>query len=181
MSRLRRILVDTIRTFIQNQLETGTRREIKYDPHSLIVVAVVDTGRAFDLDQKQYPMSVLLSCASDYQQGLVVTLRDELLAMLFAVVGGKRVDPQRFAKEVLDAVENIPVEKFLRSGRPANLQKRERRLRARFKKLGFKLQKSRVQNPLADQYGSYEVIDARIGAVDLQIPTSLEGLEQWKP
>jgi hypothetical protein len=43
----------------------------------------------------------------------VVTLRDELLAMLIFVVGGKRVNPQRFAKEVLDAVENIPVEKFL--------------------------------------------------------------------
>jgi hypothetical protein len=51
--------------------------------------------------------------ACDYRQGLVVTLRDELLAMLIFVVGGKRVNPQRFAKEVLDAVENIPVEKFL--------------------------------------------------------------------
>jgi hypothetical protein len=46
---------------MQNQLEFGGRKDIKFDPQSLAVLAVVDTGEAFDVDQKQHPVSQLLS------------------------------------------------------------------------------------------------------------------------
>jgi hypothetical protein len=164
MSQLRVKLDEKIRKFLRNQLESGTRKEIIVDQQNLVLLAVVDTGEAFDKDLKNHPMSLLLSFPWKIWQGVPLTLEDDLLQVLTAFSTGSYANPKRFAREVLDEVQNIPLAQFLSDGRPVNLKKREQRLRTRLEKRRLKLRKSRVRNPRADQYGEYEVIDAKAGA-----------------
>jgi hypothetical protein len=105
MSQLRVKLDGEIRKFLRNQLESGTRKEITVDQQTLVPVAVRNTGQVFDKDQKNYPVSLLLSFPSKIWQGVPLTLEDDLLQVLTAFSTGNYADPKRFAKEVLDEIK----------------------------------------------------------------------------
>jgi hypothetical protein len=179
MTNLRFDLEQEVRSFLQNEIDFGTRKKLEFDPETLAVVEVSDTGKCYELVD---PCSIeeFLSLASRLAGGRILDLGDDLLNALSGYARNKCTNPDAFARRTIKSLKHLCLQKFL-TGQPANIAPREKRLRARMHGFGYKLVKSRLRNPRTAGYGTYDIQREATGEIIIDAPFSLEGLEQWFP
>jgi hypothetical protein len=179
MTNLRLGLEQEVRNFLQNEIDFGTRKQVDFDPETLVVVDVSDTGKPYELAELG-AIGDFLRLTSRLKDGRVYDLGHDLLTALRGYAQGKCLNPADFARQTVTSLSHLSLQKFL-AARPANTAPRERRLRARMQKLGYKVVRSRSRNPRSGRYGTYIIQLEATGEIVVVAPSSLEGLEQWSP
>src|ERR1700733_14158843 len=117
MTNLRFDLEQEVRSFLQNEIDFGTRKKLEFDPETLAVVEVSDTGKCYELVD---PCSIeeFLSLASRLAGGRILDLGDDLLNALSGYARNKCTNPDDFARRTITSLKHLCLQKFL-TGQPA--------------------------------------------------------------
>jgi hypothetical protein len=112
MPNLRFDLEQEVRKFLQNEFDNGTRKKVYYDIDMPSVLGVSDTGENYNFEQDCL-ISDFLGLPSQFVNGRVVDLKDDLLNLLSGHAKVKCTNPTEFARRILEGVKHIRVDRFL--------------------------------------------------------------------
>ena len=174
MAHINSILEGVERAFLTTV--TGrTRYRFVFDPMTL-VPDIENSGERYGISI--YPsIKYLLDGAAGPEHG-IQSVRDVLTAILLQEASEHSRRPAKAVKAFLADLERCSVASFISDCGEQDRRGRDARLRRRLAKLGYRLIKSRVRDPLSDHYQMYDLVD-RAGYIILGAPRDLERLERW--